>query len=91
MSKDIFAASTIALLAPILTVGAVWYASELVATPSAPTEAPVAAFVGVDEVQQNSQGESQPEEVAEEIGEQQPEGPIVVARDFDIESYESEA
>jgi D-alanyl-D-alanine carboxypeptidase len=89
MSKDIFAASTIALLAPLLTVGAVWYASELVTPPSSPKEVPVAALVSAQEEQKSPEAEPQTEQENTPKEEQQPEGPI--ARDFDIDSYESNA
>lgn len=91
MSRDIFAASTLALVAPLLAVGGVWYASELATPPSTPPaqeQQTATAAIGevIQENQEQATAENSPQE---EVHDQ--EGPLHVARDFDIESYESKA
>lgn len=90
MSRDIFAASTLALIAPIIAVGAVWYASEIFVP--ATSQEPAAPTAALSEIAQTEEGgaslEAAPVIAAAPT---QPEGPVFVARKFDVESYESQA
>lgn len=92
MSRDIFAASTLALVAPLLAVGGVWYASELAGSSTSPAqqEQPaVTAAIG-EVVQEGVQEPVQEDSAQEQLAEEE-KGPIHVARNFDIESYDSAA
>jgi len=92
MSKDIFAASTLALVAPIIAVGAVWYVSEIFVATDPPTETvtPVAAL---SEAAQDPEVEDSVSATAPALAaaSEMPQGPLFVARNFAVESYDSKA